>query len=475
LGGRLSGVVMPNPNPLAAPDVTALDLRRYLRAVWKRRWFCASVILVTVASAVIFTSMQTPMFQASATVLIDPEPPKVVNRVQDLVQGAGSEEYHATQVRLIQARPVIEGAVQRLRAKQQFDGIGESGDAYWRVLGGLTVDPVKNTRLVNVRFMDADPRVAAVIANAVAQEFVRYNLEVKNKIAQEALVWLNEQLASLRTQTQQSSKALQAYQARADLMGLKEQQDLAHQKIKAAMSAYLDAQNQRLAIEIKLRELSRASQDSKGAEAIYSVAADPLIQKLKSEASDLQIERTRLGQIYKEKHPDLQTLDSQIKQINLRLQAEIQRLLRAVETELKVARIREETLAASVDQIRKEARHLTERETQALGLQWEKDSNEELQGAVLKRLKEMGVATMLEASSVRLVEPAFPPGLPSRPRKSLIWSLSVVAGLALSIGMALLAESLDNRVRSREDIERAGLTLLGIVPIFEVRRGASRP
>jgi uncharacterized protein involved in exopolysaccharide biosynthesis len=315
--------------------------------------------------------------------------------------------------------------------------------------------------------------MAALLANAVSQEFVRYNLEVKHKVAQEALVWLNEQLVTLRTQTQQSSKALQAYQARADLLGLKEQQDLAQQKLRGATSHYQEAQNQRVAVEIKLRELVRATQDPKGAEAIYNVAGDPLIQRLKSEASDLQIERTRLGQIYKEKHPDLQALDSQIKQVHLRLQAEIQRLVRATEGELKVAKAREDQLLATVNDVRKEARSLNEREAQAMGLQWEKESNEELHGAVLKRLKETGVATMLEASNVRVVEPALPPGLPSKPRKNLIWNMSLVAGIALSIGMAIVAESMDNRVRSREDIERAGLPVLGIVPIFSVKPGAN--
>jgi polysaccharide biosynthesis transport protein len=464
---------MPGSNERIAVDNTSLDLRRYLRVIWKRRWSCAAVLITTVSAAVIFTSMQTPIFSAVATVMIDPEPPKVVGRVQDLVETRITEEYYGTQYKLIQSRPVVERSVQRLRTKERPSWITDP-NAVWILMGGLTVDPVKNTRLVMVKFDDPDPAVAAEVANAVAVEFVRYSLEAKNKVAQEALVWLNEQLVTLRSQTQQSSKALQAYQARADLLGLKEQQDIAQTKIRGATQAYLDSQNQRLAVEIKLRELSRASQDPKGAEAIYSVANDPLIQKLKTEASDLQIERTRLGQIYKEKHPDLQTLDSQIKQINLRLQVEIQRVLRAAETDLKLARAREEQLLASVNEVRREARSLNEREAQALGLQWEKDSNEELHAAVLKRLKETGVATMLEASNVRVVEPAIAPGLPSRPRKNLIWNMSVVAGLALGIGMAFLAESLDNRVRSREDIERAGLPLLGIVPIFEVRRGTSR-
>jgi uncharacterized protein involved in exopolysaccharide biosynthesis len=431
------------------------------------------VLVVTFLSSVIFTETRTPLFVAATTILIEPEAPKVVNRVQDLVENRPTEEYYATQFKLMQTRPVIEGAIQRLAARDRTLGVDPSTYPYWNVVSALSVEPVKNTRLVNVRFEDPDPKIAALIANAVSQEFVRYNLEVKHKVAQEALVWLNEQLTALRSQTQQSSKALQAYQARADLLGVKEQQDLAQQKLRAVTANYQEAQNQRVALEIKLRELTRAVQDPKGAE-IYSLAGDPLIQRLKSEASDLQIERTRLAQVTKEKHPDIQALDSQIKQLQLRLQAEIQRVIRATETELKVARAREEQLLNSVSDARREARVVNEREAHAMGLQLEKESNEELQGAVLKRLKETGVATMLEASNVRVIEPALPPGRPSKPRKTLIWNMSIVAGLVLGIGMAIVAESLDNRVRSREDIERAGLPVLGIVPIFEVRRGAIR-
>jgi uncharacterized protein involved in exopolysaccharide biosynthesis len=164
-------------------------------------------------------------------------------------------------------------------------------------------------------------------------------------------------------------------------------------------------------------------------------------------------------------------LDAQIKQVNQRLQAEIQKLLRAVETEYNVAKSREAALLANVNELKREARTLTERETQALALQRERDSSEELHTAVMKRFKETGIATALESNNVRVVELATPPGLPARPRTRLIMMLSVVAGLALGGGVALLAESLDNRVRSPEDVERAvGLPILGIVPVFSSKR-----
>jgi uncharacterized protein involved in exopolysaccharide biosynthesis len=211
--------------------------------------------------------------------------------------------------------------------------------------------------------------------------------------------------------------------------------------------------------------------DPTGSDTALTVINDPLIQKLKTEASDLQIERSKLSQIYREKHPDLQQLDAQLRQVNVRLTEEVQRMVRAVDSEVKVARGREETLLTNMNELRREARALNEREAQATSLQREKDSLEELQATVLKRLKETGLTSALTASNIRVVEAATVPTFPIRPRSQLIWALSAVAGLALGVGVAFLTDSLDNRVRSPEDIERVlGVPILGVVPVFSGKR-----
>ncbi|MGH7320880.1 MAG: GumC family protein [Candidatus Rokuibacteriota bacterium] len=469
---------MPVPNERVGANEVSVNLRSYLRVVWKRRWAVVGVLAATVASAVAFTSIQEPLYEGVATILIEPQAPRVVN-IQDVAPptagsgGRDSGEYYATQYKLIQSRPVIEGVIRRLQLKERIPDIGAAGDPYRKFLPLLTVEPVKNTRLVLVRFLDPDRTLAAEVANGIASEYVKYNLDLRNKVAQEALVWLNDQLATLRAQANESSKALGRYQAQADLLGIQEQRQLTQQKLLDVGRVYQESQNQRLTIESKLRELSRVARDPAGAETIFIVADDPLIRKLKTEASDLQIERSKLAQISKEKHPDLLQLDAQIKQVNLRLHAEIQKMLRAVETEYKVAKAREESLADNLNELRKEGRKLNEREAQALALHREKESTDELHTAVVKRLKETGMATALEANNVSIVEPATPPAFPARPRTRLIWMLSVVAGLALGVGVAFLADSLDNRVRSPEDVERVvGLPILGIVPVFHAKRRA---
>jgi polysaccharide biosynthesis transport protein len=366
--------------------------------------------------------------------------------------------------------------ISELKLKQRMAHVGRARDPYGPFMnwehGGLTVEPVKNTRLVLVKFDDPNPDLAVEIANAVAAQFVKYQLETKQREAQTATAWLGEQIEKLRANAQQSSDALQAYQAKANLLGVQDQRAITQAKLVDFNRAYLEAQNQRLAAESKLRELNRIAKDPTTAETLSNVVNDPLIQKLKTQASDLSIERSKLAEMYRPKHPDLLEIDAQLQQVKQRLKDEVQKTMRAVETEASIARGREESLLAHMNDLRREARVLNEREAQAFSLQREKDTADELQVSVLKRLKETGLASALTASNIRVVERATRPGSPVRPRKQLIWALSGMAGLALGVGVAFLSESLDNRIRSRDEIERVlGVPVLGVVPVFRQRRG----
>jgi uncharacterized protein involved in exopolysaccharide biosynthesis len=446
-------------------------LKDYLKVLRKHRWMITAVFLVTVASVAIFTFTQVPIYQASATVQIEPDNPQVL-QIQEVMRGAsGSQDYYGTQHKLISSRPIVMNVVEKLNLAERIPHIGAAKSPYGAFLGSLRVDPLKTTRLVLVKFEDPDPVLAAEVANALASEYVKYNLDLKLKAARDALGWLNQQMSDLRGKVQESSTALQNYRVKANILGVEEQRRITAQKIMDFNRAYLEAQAQRLSVEAKLREITRIAKDRSGAETIFTVANDPLIAKLKAEASDLQVQRSKLIQIYKEKHPEVLKVDAQIQQVSQRIDAEIRKLVRAVETEYQVARAREQTLEANVNQLRREAQGLNEKEIGYLALQRESDSNQQLYEAVLKRLKETGVTSGLDTNNVRVVEAASPPRLPVKPRTTLNMALGVAVGLALGVGVAFLLESFDSSLRSPEDVERAlGLPVLGIVPIFEVRR-----
>ncbi len=445
-------------------------LKDYYRTLRKHRWLVAGLFLVTVFSVAVWSFVQTPVYQASATVLIEPEPPKVLN-IQDVSPiGSPTQEYYRTQYELMTSRPIVEKVIETLGLRQRLPELARSPDPVRTLQNAIIVEPRRNTRLVSVKFEHANPPLAAEVTNALARQYVKHNLDIKLRGAQEAMTWLNEQMTSLRGKVQESSVALQNYRVKAGIMGLSEQRQITAQKIIDFNKQYLEAQAQRLSVEAKMNELQRTS-DRGGAQTIFTVADSALIQKLKQEASDLETTKAKLSKVYKDKHPEVLKVDAQIEQLNQRIDAETKNMLRAVQTEFRVARAREETLLGNVNRLRTEAQDLNEKEIQYLNLQRETDSNQQLYEAVLKRLKETGVTGGLETNNISVIEEATLPRAPIRPRKTVNLVISVIVGLLVGVGTALTIEYFDTTVKTPDDVERhLGLPVIGIVPQFSVKR-----
>jgi len=458
------------PNDLGT-TVRETHLKDYYRTLRKHRWLVCGLFLATVFTVAIWSFVQTPIYQASATVLIEPEPPKVLNIQEVTPIGGPSQDYYRTQYELMTSRPIVEKVIENLNLKKRMPGLEQSYDPARALQGAIAVEPRRNTRLVSVKFESPDPRLAAEVTSALARQYVKHNLDVKLRGAQEAMTWLNEQMSTLKARVQESSEALQNYRVRAGIMGLQEQRQITAQKIMDFNKQYLEAQAQRLSVEAKLGELQRVASDRSGAQTIFTVADSALIQKLKQEASELETSKAKLSKTYKEKHPEILKVDAQIEQVSLKIDAEIKTMLRAVQTEFRVARAREETLLGNVNRLRAEAQELNQKEIQYLNLQRDSDSNQQLYEAVLKRLKETGVTGGLETNNVSVIEDASVPRTPVRPRKTINLAISVLVGLVVGVGVALVIEYFDTTVKTPDDVERyLGLPVIGIVPQFVGKR-----
>jgi uncharacterized protein involved in exopolysaccharide biosynthesis len=431
------------------------------------------IFLLTVLTVAIWTFVQVPIYQAVATILIEPEPPKVLN-IQDVVPmgGASDRNFYPTQYEIMKSRPVLERAAAALKARTQLAARSDGTDGVADELSAaITIEPKRNTRLVLIKIDGPDPARAAEGANAIANAYAKYNVELKLKGARDALAWLTEEAGRLRAKAEESSQALQNYRVRTGILGMQEQRQITASKIMDFNKAFLEAQAQRLSLESKLEQLTRIAKEPAGVQTIFTVADNALIEKLKGEAANLETERSKLLKVYKDKHPEILKIDAQIQQVKQRLDAEFQNTLQAVQTQYKVARAREDTLANQVNQLRQEGQQLNEREIQYQNLQREVESNQALYESVLKRMKETGVAGGLEDSNVRIIEAATPPTIPIRPRKARNVALSIAAGLVLAFGAAFALEYLDTTVKTPDDVERyLGLSVIGVVPAFHARR-----
>lgn len=457
--------------PLAPHQEREAHLWDYLRVVRAQQWLILAILLVVVATATIWTFLQTPIYAAAARLVIEPESPKVIN-IQEVVPiGGPTQDYYQTQYELIRSRPVIERTIEALNLMQKLPHLSGAKDPVATLQQQVIVEPKRNTRIVTVKFEHADPALATEIANAVAHEYARYNLDIKLKSAKEAMVWLTDQMGDLNKKVQDSSMALQNYRVKSGILRLQEQRQIIAQKIMDFNRWYLEAQAQRLAIEAKLSQLKTIAREKSGPQTIFTVADSSLIQKLKAEASDLDVQRSKLLKVYKEKHPEVLKVDAQIQQVSQKIDAELANIVRAVETEYRVAQAREATLLGNVQALQREGQGFNEKEIQYDVLQREAESNQQMYEAVLKRVKETGVSGGLESNNIRIVEEAALPRVPVRPRKRFTIASSAVIGLMLSLGVAFLLEYLDNTIKTPDQVERyLGLPTLAIVPAFGAKR-----
>jgi len=224
-------------------------------------------------------------------------------------------------------------------------------------------------------------------------------------------------------------------------------------------------------MEAKVQQITQIAKDKSAAQLITGVANSPLIDKLRGELADLEVERSRLLRTYKEKHPEILKIEARIQQVQQRLDGEIQNMVSAAQAEYKAAKAREDTLFNTVTQMRREGQDLNEKEIQYLALQRENETNQQLYDSIAKRLKETSVTGGLETNNVRVVELATAPSAPVRPRKVWNLGLAVVVGLGLGIALAVAIEYFDTTVKTPDDVERyLGLPVIGIVPRFEAKR-----
>lgn len=455
-------------NTIPAPKREA-HLKDYFRILRKHVWLTVATAVIATAGGAAWINTQPSIFQASAAILIDPEPPKFINLPE--ITSVGGADYFQTQYEIIRSRAVMERVLQTLNLPQRSPEFAHGGDVVGQVQAAVSVEPKRGTRIVYVKFEHTDPAVAAEVANAVANAYIRYNLDLKLRGTQDALGWLTEQIGQLKTRMQDSSTALQSYRTKSGIMGLQEQRQITAQKIMDFNKQYLEAQAQRLTAEAKLNSLTQISKDRTSAESMFTVVQSPIMEKLKNEISELELQRSKLLKVYRDKHPEIVKLDAQIQHITQRVDAEIQNMVRSLQTEYRVAKAREENLLSNVNQLKREGQDLNEKEMQYLTLQRDVESNQQLYETVLKRMKETGMAGGLETNNVRIMEEAKAPGAPIRPRKVRTVSGAALTGLLIGLGLAIAVEYFDTTVKSTDDVERyLGLPVIATVPVFSLKK-----
>ncbi|HYD42336.1 MAG TPA: polysaccharide biosynthesis tyrosine autokinase [Anaeromyxobacter sp.] len=495
---------MPTPTAPHTPATPAsvmggIDLRALWLVAVRRRWLVIPFFVATVLATTIVTLRQTRIFESAVTIIIDVAAPRVLEKdqVQDVMDaGSGgfwySREYYETQYKVIASRAVAQRVADKLQlgSNLAFLRLAEVKDPAEQerlrkarnpvaiLAANLRVEPVKDSRIVKIRYTDPDPQLAAMIANAFADAYIAENLGVRSATTQNASEWLEQQLVLLEQRLEDSSRALFDFKRSHDIVATswEDRQGMVSQRLTAINDALTKARVRKAELEarndaLKQAEAALAGSKVPGADALGAVTAvaggdaSGGIQPLKMRYIEASAECADLKLKYLEDHPKVGACGEKLAIAKAAFEDEVQSTLKAARLEYEEVAKTERNLLALLNETKSDAFGLNQFEREYLELKRNYDNNQRLYDLILKRLKDTGVSGMLQVSNVRVLDRASPAGRPVKPdvRKNTL--LAILLGLAGGIGLALLAELLDTSITAREQVEeKLGLAVLGIVP-----------
>ncbi len=492
-------------------DASALTLTDLLQMILKHKWTLLLVVLVSTSIAGVNTFLLRPTYRATAVLQID----RAAARIVDFnTSGTDAEQLQVdeymglkTQYELLRSRSLAERVIDDLQLDRSRAGVvpgtaaapaaasAPAPDGYigriisgYRKLstpattdaqflgreavvgafrGALSIDPIPNSRLVQVSVDNSDPQLAARIANATAQTFLSLGQERRIESSSYAKAFLEDQIKQVKTKLEDSERKLNLYAQSKQILTLDDKTSVVNQTYMEFAAALVKVEQERIKAQALYNEVKanpeRAlqSQESK------------TVQAFKEAKAKLEVEYQQNLRIFKPDYPKMVQMKAQIAEIDGQIRAEHANVQSLVKAQYDAAVAQETQLRARLDQTRKQVLTTQDSSIDLNLLRREVDTNRQLYDGLLQRLKQVGISANLTTNNISIVDAANPPLFPYKPNlnSNLLTGLGI--GLFLGLCLVFLLEYMDDSIKYPEEVERVlGVPLMGVIPVGDRRRNS---
>lgn len=461
-------------------------------AVVRYRWWIVLTTLAVTTLVALWTVRLPEVYQATVTLEYNPNPASPLGSAIEDVGGQVSHflmsrEFFETQNLIIQSRTVAERVVERLGLADDPTFFGQEESVDWvpvssevaaqHLQSKLSLDPIKNTRLVRLRIRDNDPERAAALANYVAEAYIEKTMEDRLGSTAAAAEWLAQQLDSTRKHLNETELALHEFKKEHNVLSvsLEDGQSLLAEEIREYNERLTDARARRIELQARLARLKRARANP---EAIPKdgQSDDSEIDSLRSALRSKLTERASLSVRYGDSHPTILELDGEVAALRSSIESEIDAFVKVAEGDLEEVQAVEAGLSKVQNLAQKAGLDLNLREIQYSRLNRQRQSNSKLYDILLQRTAETDLTRLLRTTHVRVVDHALVPTASISPMVGLNILGGGLAGVFLGFAIAFLLHQMDRRIQDVPDVEQLGITILGVFPhVAEDDAEASSP
>ncbi len=486
-------------------DEDIIDLSHYFRVINQSKWRILSLALIVTFLVALIVLSLTPVYKATSSLLIESEETIIVSIEQVYGLDASKKEYFETQYEILKSRYIAEKVVNKLALDSHpvfiekleesntsaFDGIKSTVKSLLTFLPqkareplsedeqaqlrkellitlfseNLTISPVPNTQVVKIAYTSESPRLAAEVANAVAEVYIESYLEAKFDMTSKATSWLNDSLAGLRNKLEVSEKKLAEFYQREQLVNLDGVVGLASEELQGLSEQLLQAENRLKQSEIIFEQVQNFNGDPTELASMPAVQNHPSIQNVKEAELKAQSNVSELSKVYGPKHLKMISAQAELTSVKQTLDNQVASLISGITSEYRQAQSQVNRLRVAVASAKDEYRKLTTLESKRRVLQREVDTNQQLYDSFFTRLQETSEVEGFESANARVLDRATLPVEPFKPKKSLILIATLVMSAGFGVFIALVLDFLNSSIRSVEDVERKlGQRMMGLIP-----------
>lgn len=480
---------MPGAVDQPQPGGFQIDTAWLRGALFRQRWLVAGAVLAALLVGLVITLLATPIYQAAATVRIEPfgnfivegqdvnTPVSSSNEIDNFLatQGEVIESRNLAQVVATSLSPGTRNALlgPEINASRPPDRTDEEWEqdkirrATGRLMGGVEADVPYDSRIITIRFSSPDPALAAEIANAYSAAFSQS--DTRRNIASNAYArdYLLGQIDEVRNRLEETERATNSYARSVGIVTPQTTgstgeggQTITGANLSSINQTVADARARRIAAEQRWRAVA-----SLPAANLPEVQSSSIVQNLVGQRAQLEGQLSNLRQRYNDQFPEIVDVQARIALIDRQIAQASENIKAGIRSEFVIARSQEAALSSELSNVTDDALVEQDQKIEFAGLEREAEALRAQLSQLLDRYNSISTAANVQSGSITPLDNAVVPNSPVSPDIVQNMILALVLGVALAGGLALVREIFVDQFRRAEDLEeRLGLPVLGLTP-----------
>tara|TARA_S200000501_G_scaffold198098_1_gene186471 strand:- start:12798 stop:15059 length:2262 start_codon:yes stop_codon:yes gene_type:complete len=349
----------------------------------------------------------------------------------------------------------------------------------------MKIENTIDTDVLNLSIQSKNPEEASLLVNKIIEVYKQRDLNWVTGEMQHLKQFLNEQLAIKEVDLNNIEEKLKNFQENEKVFSISDNYSLLLGELSELESKYYNFEAEINILKSRKEFMyNQLSKDEKNLAQSLSNAINARLDALRNEIATKEAELIKTVNQRGENHEAVSFIKEKIGRLKKKLKEEtndfinngisvsdpllyrqeIMDSLIKVESIIPNLQSKKNEYKNLIDEYEKQLSNLPQKVLEYTRLERIRNIQSETYSFMRQKLEEARINEASKIGKIRVVDSAIPNYIPIKPNKKLYILLSLVLGLALGIFIIGIKEFFDNTIKSVEQIERRGFSLLAVIP-----------